>query len=105
MGTGGLSPGFQPISAKIMVRCFDRRMAFVPEGQADRSQARSAWAGYRWRKAPSRRDGRSHGQSHRDNEYRESKRGWGWPIIFGISKLKDVFSTFLPLASSLCRDR
>src|SRR5271168_5035473 len=60
---------------------------------------------YRCRKALSRRDGRSHGQSHRYNEYGESKRGWGWPIIFGISKLKDVFSTFLPLVSSLSRDR
>jgi hypothetical protein len=29
--------------AKIIVSRFDRRMAFVPEGQADRSQARSAW--------------------------------------------------------------
>jgi hypothetical protein len=42
-GAGGLSTGFQPISAKIVLRRFDRRMAFVPEGQADRSQARSAW--------------------------------------------------------------
>jgi hypothetical protein len=31
-----------PISAKIIVRRFDGRMAFAPEGQADRSQARSA---------------------------------------------------------------
>jgi hypothetical protein len=36
-------------------------MAFVPEGQADSSQARSAW--YRRKAAPSRRDGRSHCQS------------------------------------------
>jgi hypothetical protein len=33
----------KPISAKIIVRRFDRRMAFVPEGQADSSQVRSAW--------------------------------------------------------------
>jgi len=31
------------ISAKIIVWRFDGRMAFVPEGQADSSQARSAW--------------------------------------------------------------
>jgi hypothetical protein len=31
------------LSAKIIVRRFDGRMAFVPEGQADTSQARSAW--------------------------------------------------------------
>ena len=35
--------GLKPISAKILVRHFDRRMAFVPEGQPDSSQARSAW--------------------------------------------------------------
>jgi len=35
------SPGFNSISAKIIVRHFERRMAFVPEGQADSSQARS----------------------------------------------------------------
>jgi hypothetical protein len=35
--------GFNPISAKIIVRRFDRRMASVPEGQADSSQARSTW--------------------------------------------------------------
>jgi hypothetical protein len=45
------------IGAKIIVRRFDRLMAFVPEGQADRSQARSAWVAMQ--KAPSRRDGRS----------------------------------------------
>ena len=28
-------PGFQPISAKIILRHFDGRMAFVPEGKAD----------------------------------------------------------------------
>jgi hypothetical protein len=44
----GRSPGFstfQPRSVKIIVRRFDGRMAlsFVPEGQADSSQARSAW--------------------------------------------------------------
>ena len=37
------SPGFNPISAKIIVWRFDGRMAFVPEGQVDSSQARSAW--------------------------------------------------------------
>ena len=30
-------------SAKIIVRRFDGRMAFVPEGRCDRSLARSAW--------------------------------------------------------------
>jgi hypothetical protein len=29
--------------AKIIVRRLDGRMAFVPEGQHDSSQARSAW--------------------------------------------------------------
>jgi hypothetical protein len=29
--------------AKVIVRRFDGRVAFVPEGQADSSQARSAW--------------------------------------------------------------
>src|SRR5580704_18093989 len=38
-------------------------MAFVPEGQADRSQARSAWVAMQ--RGPSRRDGRSRCQSHR----------------------------------------
>src|SRR5580700_11267487 len=38
-------------------------MAFVPEGQADSSQARSAWVAMQ--RDPSRRDGRSHCQSHR----------------------------------------
>ena len=28
-------PGFQPISAKTILRRFDGRKAFVPEGQAD----------------------------------------------------------------------
>jgi hypothetical protein len=37
-----LLPEF-PSSAKIIVWRFDGRMAFVPEGQADSSQARSAW--------------------------------------------------------------
>src|SRR5258705_3162003 len=36
-------PQVTTISAKIIVSRFDRRMAFVPEGQADRSQARNAW--------------------------------------------------------------
>jgi len=34
--------GLMPISAKILVWRFDRRMAFVPEGRHDSSQARSA---------------------------------------------------------------
>jgi hypothetical protein len=38
-----LAQNFNPINAEIMVWLFDGRMAFVPEGQADRSQARSAW--------------------------------------------------------------
>jgi hypothetical protein len=33
---------FQPCTRESM-RIFDGRMAFVPEGQADRSLARSAW--------------------------------------------------------------
>jgi hypothetical protein len=37
------NPGLKPMSAKIIVRRFDRRMAFVSEGQADSSQARNAW--------------------------------------------------------------
>src|SRR5271154_4678580 len=36
------TPGRRGISANFM-RVFDGRMAFVPEGQADRSLARSAW--------------------------------------------------------------
>jgi hypothetical protein len=42
-GPGKLTPGFSPISPKMIVRRIDGRMAFVPEGQADSSQARSAW--------------------------------------------------------------
>jgi hypothetical protein len=42
-GAGELSPGFQPIGAKIILRRFDGRMAFVPEGQHESSQARSAF--------------------------------------------------------------
>jgi hypothetical protein len=38
-------------------------MYFVPEGQHDSSQARSAWVAMQ--RAPSRRDGRSHCQSQR----------------------------------------
>jgi hypothetical protein len=34
--------GLKPISAALC-EAFDGRMAFVPEGQADRSQARIAW--------------------------------------------------------------
>ena len=52
--------GVNPISAKIIVSRFDRRMAFVPEGQAERSQARSAWV--TMQRGPVRRDGRSHCQ-------------------------------------------
>ena len=44
------------MSAKIIVGRFDERMAFVPERQVDRSQARSAWVAMQ--RAPSRRDGR-----------------------------------------------
>jgi hypothetical protein len=40
-GLEGLALGFNPISAKIILRRFDGRMAFVREGRADRSQARS----------------------------------------------------------------
>jgi hypothetical protein len=36
------APGRRGINAHFM-RVFDGRMAFVPEGQADRSLARSAW--------------------------------------------------------------
>src|SRR6202166_5372493 len=39
----GFSPGFQPYKRLLVVKRFDGRMAFVPEGQADSSQARSAW--------------------------------------------------------------
>jgi hypothetical protein len=43
-GAAGLRRlGFDHINAKIIVRRFRVRMTFVPEGQADRSQARSAW--------------------------------------------------------------
>jgi hypothetical protein len=44
----GLQPsaqGFNPHKRYLNARPFDGRMAFVPEGQADRSQARSAWVG------------------------------------------------------------
>jgi hypothetical protein len=37
--------GHSRMSVKIIPRRFDGRMAFVPEGQADSSQARSAWVG------------------------------------------------------------
>jgi hypothetical protein len=42
-GAGGVSPGFDPHKRYVNARPLDERMAFVPEGQADRSQARSAW--------------------------------------------------------------
>jgi hypothetical protein len=42
-GAGGLSPGFQPISANLM-KASAGRMYFVPEGQHDSSQARSTWS-------------------------------------------------------------
>jgi hypothetical protein len=38
----GFSQGFQPISASL-IKASTERMYFVPEGQHDRSQARSAW--------------------------------------------------------------
>jgi hypothetical protein len=41
-----IQPRVYPISAKIIVWRFDGRVAFVPEGQADSSQARSAWVGF-----------------------------------------------------------
>jgi hypothetical protein len=46
--TRALTPnsGLTLISAKVMVRRFDGPMAFVPEGQADSSQARNAWVAY-----------------------------------------------------------
>jgi hypothetical protein len=39
----GLSPGFQPHERDDNCETLRWAMAFVPEGQADRSQARSAW--------------------------------------------------------------
>jgi hypothetical protein len=41
-----IQPRVYPISAKIIVWRFDGRVAFVPEGQFDSSQARSAWVGF-----------------------------------------------------------
>ena len=45
----------QTIGAKIIVRRLDERLAFVPEGQHDSSQARSAWN--HEENSPSQRDG------------------------------------------------
>ena len=39
----GFSPGLKAISAKI-IKASAGRMCFVPEGQHDSSQARSAWS-------------------------------------------------------------
>jgi hypothetical protein len=52
-------------------------MAFVPEGQVDSSQVRSAWVSMQ--RAPSRRDGRSHYQSQR---YLSSKPVVSADIVF-----------------------
>jgi hypothetical protein len=41
-GAIDLSPGFKSISANL-IKVSTERMYFVPEGQHDRSQARSAW--------------------------------------------------------------
>jgi hypothetical protein len=41
-GLKNLAQGFNPISANL-IKASTGRMYFVPEGQADRSQARSAW--------------------------------------------------------------
>jgi hypothetical protein len=41
-GLNNLAQGFNPISANLM-KTSTGRMYFVPEGQHDRSQARSAW--------------------------------------------------------------
>jgi hypothetical protein len=40
----GVDTRLKPHKRYFNARPFDGRMAFVPEGQADRSQARSAWA-------------------------------------------------------------
>jgi len=44
--------GFNPISANLVRGPFDGRMAFVPEGQADSSQARSAWVAMQRAQSP-----------------------------------------------------
>ena len=67
--------------SKILVRRFDRRMAFVPEGQADSSQARSAWEAME--STTSRRDGRSRCQSRdicRRNEVNATLETLGIPV-------------------------
>src|SRR6202041_2308484 len=58
-GQKSIAQGF-PISAKIIVRRFDGRMAFVPEGQHDSSQARSAWNHEENSLVPAGRLNRSH---------------------------------------------
>ncbi len=87
--------GFNPISANLMRGASVGRMAFVPEGQADSSQARSAWVAMQ-------RDPRPGGTVEVIvSPTRESKRYWPWPNYFlAFRVLKHVFATFLSLNDS-----
>jgi len=59
-GQEGSTRGFNHIRVKIIARRFDGRMVFVPEGQHDRSQARSAWNHEENSHVPAGRLNRSH---------------------------------------------
>jgi hypothetical protein len=58
---------FNPINANLTRDPFDGRMAFVPEGHADRSQAQSAWVAMQRTPVP---EGRS--------------KSWSVPEIFVV---------------------
>ncbi len=58
-GAEEFGPGLQPHKRQDNARRFDGRMVFVPEGQHDRSQARSAWNHEENRPVPAGRLNRS----------------------------------------------
>jgi hypothetical protein len=68
-------------------------MASVPEGPADRSQARSAWIAMQRDPVP---EGRSKGRSHCQSQEREQKVLAMAGLFSGISLLKHVFESFYP---------
>src|SRR5580704_14971906 len=75
----GLSTGFYPISAKIIVRHLDGRMAFVPEGQHHSSLARSAWNHEENSSVPAGRLNRSQlksGRTSSDPNFSTNRKTW-----------------------------
>jgi hypothetical protein len=86
-------PGLKPHKRKFNARRYDGRMAFVPEGQDDSSQARSVWI--EMQRGPVSEGRSSHCQSHR---YLSSK-----PEPMPLQK-RQVFLLKGILASNLSRD-